>query len=211
MTSISTKGYDQSEVRRQVQDQRGKLTGDEVLDLSQDIVQKFIQAFESFYPLAGLQFALYKSFGNELNLDALDAYLRKVGADVFYPKLTDPEERTMEMVPATMEASEWSKGTLGFLEPAGPRQGTDPSELDVIIVPSVAVGGKGERVGMGVGFYDRYLPRAKTALRISLVYNFQVRDDIRENPWDQKMNWIFSQDQDIRVSGTQDWVKRRSN
>ena len=49
-------------------------------------------------------------------------------------------------------------GAFGIAEPIGPRLGADAvTEADVVLVPALAVDGRGHRLGRGGGHYDRSL------------------------------------------------------
>src|SRR5690606_12000189 len=95
--------------------------------------------------------------------------------------------------------SRWQPGRYGILEPRASIPGEDQPPLDVIFVPGVAFGERGERVGMGKGFYDRMLSRYPDALRIALAYDFQILPQVTENPWDARVDWIFSERREIQT------------
>lgn len=51
-------------------------------------------------------------------------------------------------------------GAYGILEPMSDET-VDPSEIEVVFVPGVAFSRTGQRMGMGAGYYDRFLPQTK--------------------------------------------------
>ena len=67
----------------------------------------------------------------------------------------------------------WSLGSFHIEEPTG-TDTVDPSEIELIIVLTVAYDRKGNRLGRGKGFYDRLLQSAK-ATTIGVGYGFQAR------------------------------------
>ena len=82
------------------------------------------------------------------------------------------ERRSMQFVP-------WHPGAplgtnrFGIAEPvAGPHRG--PAELDVVVLPCVAVDLRGHRLGFGAGFYDRALADARGTVLIATVFEAQV-------------------------------------
>ena len=71
-------------------------------------------------------------------------------------------------------------GRYGLLEPVGPR--LPPEELglaDVVVVPALAVGRDGSRLGRGGGFYDRALLHARAdAVLVGVVFDEELVDAV---------------------------------
>ncbi len=59
-------------------------------------------------------------------------------------------------------------------------------EIDLQIVPGVAYTERGERIGYGGGYYDRYLMHYK-GKTLSLAYSFQMVDHIPIEPFDKNI------------------------
>ncbi|SJN17738.1 5-formyltetrahydrofolate cyclo-ligase [Psychrobacter sp. JB385] len=71
------------------------------------------------------------------------------------------------------------------------------SELDVIICPLVAVDKRGNRMGMGGGFYDTtlgnsYRSGVKKPLKIGWCYDFQVVEALQRQPWDVPLDGLIT-------------------
>ncbi|WP_299186554.1 5-formyltetrahydrofolate cyclo-ligase [uncultured Psychrobacter sp.] len=70
-------------------------------------------------------------------------------------------------------------------------------ELDVIICPLVAVDKRGNRMGMGGGFYDTTLGKSyqagsKKPLKIGWCYDFQVVEQLERQPWDVPLDGVIT-------------------
>jgi 5-formyltetrahydrofolate cyclo-ligase len=63
---------------------------------------------------------------------------------------------------------------------------------DLLIVPGVAFDRSGHRLGMGGGYYDRFLSAAKT-LSIGLAYGFQLLEAIPAERWDKNVNAVCTE------------------
>ncbi|MDR1241286.1 MAG: 5-formyltetrahydrofolate cyclo-ligase [Deltaproteobacteria bacterium] len=70
---------------------------------------------------------------------------------------------------------------------------------EVFIVPGVAFDRSGHRLGMGGGYYDRFLSAAKT-LTIGLAYEFQLLDAVPAAPWDKNVNAVCTDQKFIWIS-----------
>lgn len=131
-----------AEIRKIVLAQRTQLAEKEFLDRSQRVI-------ETLAPLLtpGKTIASFKAIPhrNEISLDSLEGKFA-------FPRVISAAEGSMEMAfSKTFANSAW-----GIPEPVG---GTvvKPTDLDIILLPLLAFDLKGNRVGYGKGFYDRYL------------------------------------------------------
>ncbi|HDR7634458.1 5-formyltetrahydrofolate cyclo-ligase [Bacillus mycoides] len=65
-------------------------------------------------------------------------------------------------------------------------------EIDLQIVPGVAYTERGERIGYGGGYYDRYLVHYK-GKALSLAYSFQMVEHIPVEPFDKNVEKIITE------------------
>lgn len=66
-------------------------------------------------------------------------------------------------------------------------------KIDVIVVPLVAFDNKGNRMGMGGGYYDRMLKKVrKDCLVIGVAYEFQQVDELLVEEWDMPMDIVIT-------------------
>lgn len=63
---------------------------------------------------------------------------------------------------------------------------------DVVIVPVLGYDGHGNRLGMGAGWYDRFLQSQKSAARIGIAYTECYVDQLPVEPHDQPLDRIVS-------------------
>lgn len=89
------------------------------------------------------------------------------------------------------------KGAFGIPEPIASAP-TSPEDIDLFIIPGIAFDRKGNRLGRGKGFYDRFLAGTNKPV-IGLCYEFQLLDHIPTEPHDQKMNWIITENTLIQI------------
>ncbi len=67
-----------------------------------------------------------------------------------------------------------AENALQVREPRPSAPMLDPAQVDLVLVPALAIDPRGYRVGYGQGFYDRLLPRLPRAYKIGLGYDFQL-------------------------------------
>jgi len=97
------------------------------------------------------------------------------------------------LAPATaLATTRW-----GGLEPRD-AEPADSLTADVVIVPGVAFDRSGNRLGMGGGFYDRFLSTVTTP-KIALAHAFQIVDAVPVNSHDRRVDLIVTPDEVIRA------------
>jgi 5-formyltetrahydrofolate cyclo-ligase len=70
----------------------------------------------------------------------------------------------------------------------------DPSELDLIIVPGVAFDREGRRLGMGAGYYDRFLLKATKTELIGAAWAAQILDKVPTDDHDRPVNYLVTEE-----------------
>lgn len=125
----------------------------------------------------------------EVDLRPFDASLRRRDVRIAYPAI-DPETDVMTLRfvddPAGLEEQGY-----GFAEP--PPDAPHAPELDVVIVPAVAIDPTGHRIGYGAGYYDRTLPRyAPPAVSIAVAYDWQLVAEVPATPHDVRVRWVVT-------------------
>lgn len=64
--------------------------------------------------------------------------------------------------------------------------------FDLIVVPGVAFDGKGNRLGRGRGYYDRFLCQHLDVKRIGICFDFQLVDKVPAEVFDIRMDEVIS-------------------
>jgi 5-formyltetrahydrofolate cyclo-ligase len=179
---------------------RKALSHDEVQSRSHRVCQRFLKFADQYWTPSDFHqktVGLYSPMAGELDPASLKSAHLFSEAFFAYPRIKSLADRTMDFVIPT-HPSDFIPGRYGILEPRAELPAVHPKDIALIIVPGVLFGPTGERVGMGAGFYDRFLALTPKALRIGLAYDFQVlAEPLPLQPWDMKMDGIFSETQDI--------------
>lgn len=85
---------------------------------------------------------------------------------------------------------ETTTGRFGIIEPAGEAI-VPPHEIELAIIPGVAYGFNGARLGRGKGFYDRLLKQLSCPC-IGICFEQQLYPEIPVEPHDRPMNLIVT-------------------
>lgn len=125
---------------------------------------------------------------NEVDLRALHARLAARGVAVAYPR-TNPEDRSMVFALVDDPERMQERG-MGVREPGD----DDPIavELDVVLVPALAVDVRGHRLGYGAGFYDRALALRPGVFAAVVAFEFQLAAEIPADDHDVAAAWILT-------------------
>ena len=70
---------------------------------------------------------------------------------------------------------------------------------DIIIVPALSCDYKGNRLGYGGGYYDRYLSAHKDSISIVLLYDALISDNLITEPTDMPVDIIITESRIIRI------------
>ena len=82
-------------------------------------------------------------------------------------------------------------GPMNILQPR-PELSPWKGPIGVIIVPGLAFGPNGERLGFGAGYYDRFLAQHPEARRIGLCLDDQIRPDIPMEGHDEPLDALLA-------------------
>lgn len=137
-----------------------------------------------FYPMDGR---------NEVDLRPLHALLAARGVTVAYPR-TNPDDRSM-LFCAVDDPEAMEERGLGVREPLDDAPIVD--ELDLVLVPALAVDLRGHRIGYGAGYYDRALAARPHAFAAVVAFEFQLAAEIPSDEHDVPVRWIITDERSL--------------
>ena len=157
---------------------------------SEDICSKISGTEE--YAKAGTIF-LYKWTGGEVRLDELERKAKEDGKHIAYPLCTGKAEM-IAVEPGEGDEAWNDCGYCGLLEPVLEKgRAIQPSEIDLVIAPCTAFDENCNRMGMGGGFYDRYLPKCTNAAVFAAAFEVQKSKRIPADESDQPVNVVVTE------------------
>lgn len=135
----------------------------------------------------------FVSSGHEIDTHILIDWLKNDGKQVSVPKIYREDMVATRFIG-------WSKmqtNQFGISEPID-RADTN-ADIDICITPGIGFTVRGERLGMGLGYYDKWFNKHPNILRIAPAYEFQIVTELPVDTHDIGVNIIVTEDRIIRV------------
>lgn len=172
---------DKKELRAQIKVLKKQHTKEQLMEQSERILAK-LEQHPDFVKAEKIM--LYNALPDEVQtLNFLEKWhLRKT---IILPTVVGDDIIPVEYAKETT----FAVGDFNILEPQNePYTG----EFDLMVVPGVAFDRKGNRLGRGKGYYDRFLSQHLEVKRIGLCFDFQLVDEVPAEPFDIRMDEVIS-------------------
>lgn len=89
--------------------------------------------------------------------------------------------------------SDLELGSYSIIEPKESTISTiDINEIELVILPAIAIDYNGNRLGRGKGYYDRLLSEYTKGYKIGIIYDFQLLNNIPSDSHDIKIDKIVT-------------------
>ena len=138
----------------------------------------------------GATIGLYRADPGEAPASGYAKFFLERGHTIALPWLVDLQTPMIFRVHTDPYAeSDLAKGYFGLM------QGTEDApvvEPDVLFMPLVAFTSRGERLGQGGGFYDKWLGRHPDVTRIGLAWDMQEVTELPIEPHDMNLTAIVT-------------------
>ena len=158
-----------------------------IRNIQNDIIyQKFIGLKE--YKQAETIF-IYASFGSEVETKKIIEKIISDRKNAVIPKC-DTKGRTMRAF-MIKDLTQLRKGAYGIKEPCESCKEVSKEQIDLAVVPGICFDLKGNRLGYGGGYYDKFLADFK-GFSVGLAYNECIADEVPAEEHDCKLDLIIS-------------------
>ena len=135
---------------------------------------------------------IYRATRGEATLHALEEAAEADGKKLVYPLCISKTEMTA-LHPLGEDA--WKQGAFGIWEPVMEKsEKVAPWDLDLVVCPCTVFDERGGRMGMGAGFYDRYLEKCSRAHIVSVAFEVQKAERVPMESWDKSMEMVFTEE-----------------
>ena len=144
-------------------------------------------------PQTAATLCAFAAGNHEINLLPLLEKLQQLGWRTALPVI-DPDH------PGRMQMHLWQAGDVlhnnrfAIPEPASACAQIAAEDIAVCLLPLLAFTDRGERLGMGGGYYDRWLTQAAPAMqRIGIACDWQRQPALPLDRWDQNMHYVCTE------------------
>lgn len=141
----------------------------------------------------------YMSFGAEFSSDEWAQQVLDDGKQLLLPKV-NLQRKELDLYLVTDLQQDLAPGLWDIREPLAGRcaRADNWQGVDFILMPGVAFGHDGARLGYGGGFYDKLIARLPhhPAL-VAPAYSLQILADLPQEATDRKVEWLLTESEVI--------------
>ena len=177
------------QLRKELKSLRNQLSRDQVDRWSKKICANILLSQQ--YRHADVIFG-YLAFGNEPNIDIVLEQARLAGKTVCVPQIISETE----ICAVRFEGfGQLSLDRYGIRSVSGTDVVINPHEIALVLVPGVGFAKNGNRIGMGAGYYDRFLARAIHAKTAGVIWDVQLVSAVIREDHDVPVQYVITEEQ----------------
>lgn len=174
---------DKIALRKLIRAQKREMTRDMVEQASSDLARQFLatDAYQNANTIYG-----YLPYNQEVRTVPILEQALKDGKKVAVPKVYGDTMRFIYLD----DLSQVAPSDMGIPEPVA----DEPVAADqtaLVLMPGLAFDKKGNRMGYGGGFYDKFLAEEPDHPTVALCYGFQMVDAIPTDDYDIPVNLVL--------------------
>lgn len=188
-----------SQLRTDILAARNNLTTGQLRQQSKEVHKNLLNQQEI---IDSATIFVYVSFRSEVETLTLIKLFLNLGKKVTVP-ITRVKEKRLDAIRITDPENDLVPGYCNIPEPREGlclRQKTDPTDIDLILLPGSVFDRRGGRFGYGGGYYDRFVSSIPRALRVGLAYDLQIVDKAPLQDHDELLDLIVTETTVIRSS-----------
>ena len=178
---------DKTALRIELKERRFALSAEERKEKSERIVEYLIRETSGFSVI--LAYA-----AKEPEVETLSYISRMIdaGKTVAVP-IIEKETHTLRLSRLT-SISDLEISTFNVPEPVSAEKPIPPKDIECVILPMVGFDRKGNRLGYGAGYYDRFLAANTHVKKIGLAYACQEVSSVPAEEYDVRMDEIITEE-----------------
>jgi 5-formyltetrahydrofolate cyclo-ligase len=182
-------------LRLQAKQNLQKLSKETRENACQQIIHSLAELIHSKDFPQPIHLATFSALALEPDLSQLHGLLPQ--PRLYYPLCHN--DKSMEFY-AVSDPNSLKKGKFGILSPQlDLHQKVQASQLQALMCPAWAFTEKGVRLGKGGGYYDRFIAKHPTVLRIGVCFDCQILPCIPIEKHDFSMEYVVSESRIISI------------
>lgn len=174
---------DKRALRAQIRQHKQAMTEQQITEKSEKLAALLAQS--PLYAAAKTLYG-YLPYNQEVRTVPMLEQALRDGKRVAVPKVYGEEMRFIYLE----DLSQVEKGYAGIPEPVADGPVADDKQA-LVLMPGLAFDKKGNRMGYGGGFYDKFLQQEPTHPTVALCYDFQMVEAIPTQPHDVPVDLVL--------------------
>jgi 5-formyltetrahydrofolate cyclo-ligase len=184
-----------SDIRKTILDKRNSISQLDHINNSRIISNRVISTKEY---QSSRSLGIYYSIGSEVKTFAIIRHSLENKKEIALPRIIDSTKiQFFKVMEDRFEKIKFTKGKNGIFENS--MSTTIIDKIDLLIIPGIAFDLKGNRIGYGKGYYDRFLSLYKAKCKMGLSYDCQIINEIPNNEHDIPVDIIITEKRTIRI------------
>jgi len=196
--SLISSSNNKKTLRKYFRNQRQKLTPSERARAANNIAKQLAET--QIYKNA-LHIGVYSALPEEASLDEFSRFAWEQKKLLYLPVIEQRSNKPQMHFQAWLSDTKMQANSLGIAEPIGCKSTKSfkpkAPNLDLLLLPLVAYDKQGHRLGMGGGFYDRYIAQHlnPNCVRVGIAYSCQLAELIIPEVWDKNLHAIVNEEE----------------
>ncbi len=155
------------------------------------VIQKKFLSIQEFKNAKTILF--YASFDGEVDTFDMMRQAQRHGKKIALPYITKENKTIVPIVINCLE-EDLEGGLYGIQQPKYEATRSIPLDaLDLVVVPGIAFDNENNRLGRGLGFYDRLLKNLPSKIpSVGLAFDFQVVDHLPRHQHDMPVSHVIT-------------------
>ena len=176
------------ELRKEFVDRRQALSRDQIDNYNHKILEHFI-SFKEWLPNETVHIFISSSHHKEVNTRVIIEFLWTSNIHTLVPRL---KNSSLEMEQVLFNpTSDLRKNQYGIDEPLG--EPVHSQDYSMVVVPLLAIDSKGNRLGYGKGYYDKFLAGLdENTLKLGLSFFDPISENIPSEAHDIPLDVCIS-------------------
>ena len=172
------------ELRTHIRMMKGQFTEAQLRDMSARVTARLL----ANPAISGADTILmYYSLADEVCTHDVIDKLVGMGKTVLLPVVINDTNMELHRYTGPQDLQD---GFFNIMEPVG-EVFDEYDSIDVAVVPGMSFDTRGNRLGRGKGYYDRFLPKLKNAYKIGVCFDFQKMPGIPTEENDVKVDIVI--------------------